>query len=72
MNNICCCFLNLPIELKPSLVPLVPRYLSFCNPELVMKTFPVGWVAGWLDGWRKAGIKAQLSPAMTIRINSLS
>ena len=24
--------LNLPIEVKPSLVPLVPRYLSFCNP----------------------------------------
>ena len=24
--------LNLPIELKPSLAPLVPRCLSFCNP----------------------------------------
>ena len=25
--------LNLPIELIPSLAPLVPRCLSFCNPE---------------------------------------
>ena len=30
--KIWCYFLNLPIELKPSLVPPVPRYLSFCNP----------------------------------------
>ena len=26
--------LNLPIELKPSLAPLVPRCLSFCDPDL--------------------------------------
>ena len=32
MGQICYFFLNLPIEVKPSLVPLVPRYLSFCNP----------------------------------------
>ena len=25
-------YFNVPIELKPSLVPWVPRYLSFCNP----------------------------------------
>ena len=28
-----CNLINLPIELKPSLAPLVPRYLSFCNPD---------------------------------------
>ena len=33
MGKICYFFPNLPIEVKPSLVPLVPRYLSFCNPE---------------------------------------
>ena len=31
MGQVCYFFLNLPIEVKPSLVPLVPRYLSFCN-----------------------------------------
>ena len=26
-------FANLPIELKPSLAPLEPRCLSFCDPD---------------------------------------
>ena len=32
MGQECYFFLNLPIEVKPSLVPLVPQYLSLCNP----------------------------------------
>ena len=31
-------FLNLPIELKPSLAPLVPRCLSFCDPDILENT----------------------------------
>ena len=33
MGQICYLFPKIPIEVKPSLVPLVPRYLSFCSPE---------------------------------------
>ena len=36
---------NLPIEIKPSLSPLVPRWQSFCNPVDILKcfmlTFPI-------------------------------
>ena len=31
--------LNLPIELKPSLAPLVPRCLSFCDPDSLQLDF---------------------------------
>ena len=41
MNNICCCFRNLPIELKPSLVPPVLWYLYFCNPGHRIR-YPIG------------------------------
>ena len=34
MGQVCYFFLNLPIEVKPSLVPLVQWYLFFCNPGL--------------------------------------